>query len=117
MKVVPVTIVALTPTNGHVDVADVARSGAAGGLQCAFTMCQRSRMRPVPRPAAKGVEQQFAVELDTPILDEIERLAFVTRAVGFETIGAASPKRSSMVASHWRSSTFLLRLHLSPRGG
>jgi hypothetical protein len=80
-------------------------------------MCQRSRMRPVPRPAAKGVEQQFAVELDTPILDEIERLAFVTRAVGFETIGAASPKRSSMVASHWRSSTLLLRLHLSPRGG
>src|SRR5712692_8344175 len=36
--------------------------------------------------AAKGVERQFAVELDMPVLDEIERLAFLAEAVGFETV-------------------------------
>jgi hypothetical protein len=42
-----------------------------------------------PRPyaagaeaAAKGVERQFAVELDLPVLDEIERLAFLAETAG-----------------------------------
>src|SRR5262252_1432574 len=35
---------------------------------------------------AKGVERQFAVELDAPVLDEIERLALVAEAVGFKTV-------------------------------
>ena len=96
MKVVPVTIVALAPTNGHVETLltwrDPARPEACNAPS---TMCQRSWMRSVSRPAAKGFAQQFAVELDPPILDELERLAFVTKAVGSETIGAASPKKSS----------------------
>jgi len=36
--------------------------------------------------AAKGVERQFAVELDAPVLDEIERFALLAEAVGFETV-------------------------------
>src|SRR5262252_11117433 len=36
--------------------------------------------------AAKGVERQFAVELDAPVLDEIERLALLAEAVGFEPV-------------------------------
>src|SRR5207249_2638863 len=36
--------------------------------------------------AAKGVERQFAIELDAAVLDEIERLAFLAEAVGFEAV-------------------------------
>ena len=35
--------------------------------------------------AAKGVERQLAVKLDMPVLDQIERLAFLAEAEGFET--------------------------------
>src|SRR5271155_4899884 len=38
------------------------------------------------KAAAKGVERHFAVELDAPVLDEIERLAFLAETIGFETI-------------------------------
>jgi hypothetical protein len=36
--------------------------------------------------AANGVERQLAVELDMPVLDEIEGLAFLAETVGFETV-------------------------------
>src|SRR5947209_11496182 len=36
--------------------------------------------------AAEGVERQLAVELDAPVLDEIECLAFLAETVGFETV-------------------------------
>jgi hypothetical protein len=53
------------------------QSGAARCLQRDFDMCQRPWIRPVPRLPLKGVERQLAVELDIPVLDEIERLAFL----------------------------------------
>src|SRR5215471_15057256 len=69
-----------------------------------------------PRPAAKGFAQQFAVELDPPILDELERLTFVTKAVGSETIGAASPKKSSTCpATGARSTAFAAASYPSRR--
>jgi hypothetical protein len=40
-------------------------------------MCAGPWMRPVPRLPLKGVERQLAVELDMPVLDEIERVAFL----------------------------------------
>src|SRR5215831_5460022 len=36
--------------------------------------------------AAKGVKRQVAIQLDASVLDEIERLAFLAEAVGFEAI-------------------------------
>ncbi len=36
--------------------------------------------------AAEGVEPELAVELDMPVRDEIERLAFSTETVGLETV-------------------------------
>src|ERR1700739_1995773 len=36
--------------------------------------------------AAKGVERQFAVELDAAVLNEIECGAFPAETVGFETV-------------------------------
>ncbi len=36
--------------------------------------------------AAKGVERQFAVQFDAAVLDEIEGLALLAEAVGFETV-------------------------------
>jgi len=36
--------------------------------------------------ALKSVERQFAGELDAPVLDEVERLAFLAETVGFETV-------------------------------
>jgi hypothetical protein len=52
-----------------------------------------ARLRDVPEAvdasraetAAKGVERQFAVELDVAVLDEIECFAFLAETAGFET--------------------------------
>jgi hypothetical protein len=62
MKVVPVTIGALAPTN-DVGVLDLARSGAARGLQGTFDDMPEAVDGPGAEAAAKGVERQFAVEL------------------------------------------------------
>ena len=63
----PVTIGALAPTN-DVGVLDLARSGAARGLQGTFDDMPEAVDGPGAEAAAKGVERQFAVELDTPVL-------------------------------------------------
>src|SRR5438132_1192914 len=36
--------------------------------------------------AAKGVERELAVELDAPVLDEIERGALLAETIGFEAV-------------------------------
>jgi hypothetical protein len=41
---------------------------------------------PSAEAAAKGVERQFAVELEMPVLDEIECLAFLAETIRFETV-------------------------------
>src|SRR6266851_7211515 len=71
---------------GHVGVLDLARTGAAGGLQGAFDDVPEAVDASGAEAAAKGVERQFAVELDAAVLDEIERLAFFAETVGFETV-------------------------------
>jgi hypothetical protein len=66
---------------GDASVLDLARSGAAGGPERAFDDLPEAVDAPVAEAVAHGVERQFAVELDTPVLDEIEGLAFLGRAV------------------------------------
>jgi hypothetical protein len=44
--------------------------------------------------AANGVERQFAVEFDKPVLDEIECLAFLAETLGFETVDRRGGKPS-----------------------
>src|SRR5207237_8891055 len=71
---------------GDVGVLDLARAGAAGGLQGAFDDVPEAVDAPGAEAAAKGVERQFALQFDAAVLDEVERLAFLAEAVGFQTI-------------------------------
>src|SRR6266851_3864255 len=71
---------------GHVGVLDLARSGAAGGLQGAFDDVPEAVDAAGAEAAAKGVERQVAVELDAAVLDEVERLALLAETVGFEAV-------------------------------
>ena len=60
----------------HVGVVDLAGAGTARGLQRTFDDVPEAVDAAGAEAAAKGVERQFAIELDTPVLDEIERGAF-----------------------------------------
>src|SRR5207237_2154323 len=71
---------------GDVGVFDLARSGPARCLQRAFDDVPEAVDAAGAEAAAKGVERQFAVQLDAPVLDEIERLAFAAEAVAFEAV-------------------------------
>src|ERR1700676_5004411 len=71
---------------GHVGVLDLARAGAAGGLQRALDDVPEAVDAAGAEAAAKGVERQVAVEFDAAVLDEIERLAFLAETVAFETV-------------------------------
>src|SRR5882762_8296046 len=66
---------------GDVGVLDLARACAARGLQRAFDDVPEAVDAAGAEAAAKGVERQFAVEFDAPVLDEIERLALLAEAV------------------------------------
>src|SRR5258708_18187178 len=71
---------------GHVGVLDLARAGAAGGLQGAFDDVPQAVDAAGAEAAAKGVERQVAVQFDAAALDEIERLAFLAEPVAFEAV-------------------------------
>src|SRR3984893_8903548 len=71
---------------GHVGVLDLARAGAAGGLQRAFDDVPEAVDAAGAEAAAEGVERQVAVQFDAAVLDEIERLAFLAEAVAFEAV-------------------------------
>src|SRR5437879_2060415 len=71
---------------GDVGVLDLARAGAAGGLQGALDDVPEAVDAAGAEAAAKGVERQFAVEFDAAVLDEIERLALLAETVAFETV-------------------------------
>ena len=64
----------------------MARSGAARRLQRAFDDVPEAVDASRAEAAAEGVERQLAVELDTPVLDEIECGAFLAETVGLETV-------------------------------
>jgi hypothetical protein len=81
MKVVAVTIGAPAPTketSASLTWRDPARPEARSAP---FDDLPEAVDAPVAEAVAHGVERQFAVELDTPVLDEIEGLAFLGRAV------------------------------------
>jgi hypothetical protein len=79
MNVVPVTIGAPAPTKDTLASLTWREPARLEACSAPSMMCRRPRMRPVPKLPPKGVERQFAVELDAPVLDEIERLAFLER--------------------------------------
>src|SRR5712691_10717029 len=70
----------------HVGVLDLARSGAAGGLERALDDVPEAVDASGAEAAAKGVERQFAVKLDAAVLDEVERLALLAETVGFQAV-------------------------------
>src|SRR5487761_1718217 len=74
------------PDEGDVGVLDLARAGAAGGLERAFDDVPQAVDAPGAEAAAKGVERQFAVQFDAAVLNEIERLALSAEAKGFEPV-------------------------------
>src|SRR4029077_18689460 len=57
---------------GDVGVLDLARAGAAGGLEGAFDDVPEAVDAPGAKAAAEGVEGEFAVQFDAAVLDEIE---------------------------------------------
>src|SRR6516225_5742554 len=69
-----------------VGVLDLARSGAVRSLQRPFNDVPEAVDAAGAEAAAKGVERQFAVELDMSVLDKIERRTLLAEAVGFETV-------------------------------
>src|SRR5205085_10315425 len=71
---------------GDIGVLDLARAGAARGLQRALDDVPEAVDAAGAEAAAKGVERQVAVEFDAPVLDEIERLALLAEPVGFQTV-------------------------------
>src|SRR6266481_9512431 len=71
---------------GDVGVLDLARAGAARCLQSAFDDVPEAVDASGAEAAAKGVERQLAVELDMPVLDEIEGLALLAETVGLEPV-------------------------------
>src|SRR6185503_4481557 len=64
-----------------VDVLNLAFTGAPRGLQRALYDMPEAVDAPGAEAPAERVERQLAVELDTPALDEIERLAFLAEPV------------------------------------
>src|SRR5579871_6193759 len=70
----------------YVDILDLARAGAVGGLQRALDNVPQPVDAAGAKAAAKGIERQFAVEFDAPVLDKVEGRTFRTKAVGFEPI-------------------------------
>src|SRR5260370_27607679 len=70
----------------HVGVLDLARAGAARGLERALDDMPEAVDAAGAKAAAKGVERQFAVQFDASVLDEIERFALLAETVGFETV-------------------------------
>src|SRR6516225_10082001 len=70
----------------HVGALDLARAGPPGCLQRAFDDVPKAVDAAGAEAAAEGVERESAVELDAPVLDEIERLAFAAEAVGLQAI-------------------------------
>src|SRR4029077_18885987 len=71
---------------GDVGVLDLARAGAAGGLQRPFDDVPEAVDAPRSEAAAEGVEREFAVEFDAAVLDEIEGLALLAEPVGFQAV-------------------------------
>src|SRR5579872_6211677 len=69
-----------------VDVLDLTRAGAAGGLQRALDDVPQAVDAAGAEAAAEGVERQVAVQFDAPVLDEVERLAFLAEPVAFEPV-------------------------------
>src|SRR5690349_11091132 len=69
-----------------VGVLDLARTGAARGLQRALDDVPQPVDAPGAETAAERVERQVAIELDAPILDEVERLALVAEPVRFQPV-------------------------------
>jgi hypothetical protein len=84
MNVVPVTIGALAPTNDALASLTWREPARPEAWSAPSMMCEAVDAAGV-EAAAKGVERQFAVELDMPVLDEIECVAFLAETVGFET--------------------------------
>src|SRR6185312_5033579 len=70
----------------YVGVLDLARPGTARGLQGALDDVPKTVDAPGAEAAAERVERQLAVQLDPPVLDEIERLALLAESVGFEAV-------------------------------
>ena len=89
MNVVLVTIGALAPTNdtlASLTWRDPARPDACNAP---FDDVPEAMDASRAEAAAKDVERQLAVELDMPVADEIERLAFLPET-GFETVDRQS---------------------------
>src|ERR1700704_1030041 len=70
----------------HVGVLDLARAGAARCLERPFDDVPEAVDAAGAEAAAKGVERQVAVQFDAAVLDEIERLAFLAKAVAFKAV-------------------------------
>src|SRR5579863_9256361 len=75
---------------GDVGVLDLARAGAAGGLQRPFDDVPEAVDASGAEAAAEGVEREFAIQVDAPVLDEIEGLTLATESIRFKSVNNRS---------------------------
>src|SRR5689334_9977725 len=66
----------------HVDILDLTRTGATGGLQGALDDVPQAMNAARAQAAAKRVQWQLAVKRDPAALDEVEGFALSAEAVG-----------------------------------
>src|SRR5687768_15121936 len=69
-----------------VHVLHLAFSRASRRLQHAFDDVPETVDAPGAETPAEGVERQLAVQLDAPVLDEVEAFAFLAEPVGLEAV-------------------------------
>src|SRR5262249_2079187 len=69
-----------------VDVLDLALAGTPRRLQRALDDVPETVDASRAQTAAERVQRQIAVELDAPVLDEIERFALLAESVGLEAV-------------------------------
>src|SRR6476659_3463789 len=70
----------------HVHILDLALACAFRCLQRAFDDVPETVNAARAQAAAERIERQLAVELDAPVLNEVERLALLAEAIRLEPI-------------------------------
>src|SRR5215475_3856449 len=74
------------PDERHVDLLDLTRTGATGGLEGALDDVPQAVNTPRAQAATKRVQRQLAVKRDPTALNIVEGLALLAEAVGLKTV-------------------------------
>lgn len=80
------------PDEGHVDILDLTRTGATGGLEGALDDVPQAVNAARAQAATKRVQRQLAVKRDPTALNKVEGLAMLAEAVGTQGRTSRTPR-------------------------